>query len=172
MSWFIFSVTLYGVAMLVLVGCAASDKSSSSSSSSGAGPAQKTTPDASDISAAERVAERIERARIERNWAEVNQHLATVAYTRAQRAATPSFPFVEIGQKVGELKSYELLLSIGGADFRDPKTGRSLPMATVNMRESYRGANARPVDMEFAMLKEDGQWRLAGVRAAQTVKRR
>ena len=156
-------------------GCASSDKTAAADKPGAAdqpGAAQKATPDASEIAAAERVAEQIERARVERNWAEVNRHLATVAYTPAQRAATPSFPFVELGQKAGELKSYELLMSMNGPAYRDPASGRSLPRTSVTINESYGGATPRTIETEFAMLKEDGEWRLAGIRAAQPGKRR
>jgi hypothetical protein len=81
------------VGSLLSGGCASSDKPAPADKLGAADqPAagQKSTPDAPEIVAAERVAEQIERARIERNWAEVNRHLATVAYTPAQRAATPS----------------------------------------------------------------------------------
>ena len=59
MDRLVFSIMLSGVAGWVVAGCTASDKSATSSS--GAAPAQKATPDAAEISAAERVAEQIER---------------------------------------------------------------------------------------------------------------
>jgi hypothetical protein len=77
-----------------------------------------------------------------------------------------------LGKKAGELKSYELLMSMNGPDYRDPASGRSLPRASVTINESYGGPTPRAIETEFAMLKEDGEWRLAGIRAAQTTKRR
>ena len=142
------------VFVLLLGGCAASNNSA---------PQQTSTPDKNEILAAEAVVEQIERARIAHNWTEVNAHLASVAYTPAQRNAAPSMPFMEMSQKLGELNRYELLLSVGGPDYRDRRTGQSYPRVTVNIREHYGQPTTPPVGMEFAMLKEDGQWKLAGV---------
>ena len=132
---------------------------------------QPSTPDAVEIAAAERVADQIERARIEHNWKEVNQHLCTIAYKPAQRNAAPSFPFVETTQKLGDLKSFELAVSVGGAPYDDPGTKKSYPMVTVMLNESYGPDKEIRVNMEFTMLKEEGQWRLAGVRASRTAGR-
>ena len=126
---------------------------------------QTATPGAAEIAEAERVVEQIERARIAGDWAEVNRHISAVAFTPAQRTATPSMPFAELARKAGELKSFELLLSVGGADYRDRKTGRRYPRVTVNVSETYSRFGS-PVFAEMAMLKEEGQWRLAGVMAA------
>jgi len=128
---------------------------------------QTSTPKAVEITAAERVVDQIERARIARNWPEVNRRLSVVAYQPAQRNATPAFPFAEIGQKLGDLKSFDFVVSLGSADYHDPATGSSYPKVIVHLKESYGSATAAPVEMEFTMLKEEGQWRLAGVRASQ-----
>ena len=93
---------LIGCVLLSTVALAGSGCSSAGGSAATTREAPQTaTPNAAEIGEAERVVEQIERARIAGDWAEVNRHISAVAFTAAQRTATPSMPFAELAQKAG-----------------------------------------------------------------------
>jgi len=121
--------------------------------------AQQPTP-VGEVGAAERMVAFIEHARLDRNWAEINRHLSTAGYTPEQRSTSPTFAFADVTSKLGEFKGFEFLLSVGSGGLEQPNDARP-KWATVTVREWYNSAR---IEMEFHMRKEDGQWRLGGLR--------